>query len=318
MWEILDLKKDAPRVYIVMPCYNGEKYLLEQLISVYNQNYKNWYLIFINDGSTDSSEIIARNFVSNYNLYDKVKIITKKNWWVNSAVSEWLNEVRKIENISISDSFIAFCDSDDIWTREKLSVQVGYMLNHPECGMSYHDMCQIDENGILIKKSMLKNKYHLNQSLFVLLCYDSHYYSTMMMFKIKYINNILPLPQWDFLYQDRRTGVNLSLLNVNIHFINQNLVFYRRWHESLMNKEINYKNIKRLNEIKIYKSELLQNKYSNIDLSYELWYLKDRYNNWIIKKYSYPRMILVVLIKYPKVFCLLLHVFLYEKIFSKL
>jgi glycosyltransferase involved in cell wall biosynthesis len=70
---------NKPLVYIVLPCYNSEKYLLEQLMSIYNQNYQNWFLIFVNDGSTDSSLEIAKKFTKDYNLEEKVKIISQKN-----------------------------------------------------------------------------------------------------------------------------------------------------------------------------------------------------------------------------------------------
>ena len=81
-----ELNNKNPLVYIVMPCYNGEKYLLEQLMSIYYQNYTNRYLIFVNDGSTDNSENILRDWISHYNLHDKVMVINKKNGGVNSAV----------------------------------------------------------------------------------------------------------------------------------------------------------------------------------------------------------------------------------------
>ena len=79
---------ETPLVYITMPCYNGEKYLLDQLMSIYYQNYTNRYLIFINDGSTDNSEQIIRDWISHYNLYNKVRVITKENGGVMSAVQK--------------------------------------------------------------------------------------------------------------------------------------------------------------------------------------------------------------------------------------
>ena len=84
------MKKNlSPLVYIILPIYNWERYFLEQLISIYHQNYKNRYLIIVNDWSTDSSEEIASKFISDYKLKDKVKIIRKENWWLNSAITRW-------------------------------------------------------------------------------------------------------------------------------------------------------------------------------------------------------------------------------------
>ena len=136
---------NKPLVYIVLPCYNSEKYLLEQLMSIYNQNYQNWFLIFVNDGSTDSSLEIAKKFAKDYNLEEKVKIISQKNSWVNSAVQKWLEEITVMCDIDNTDSLVAYCDSDDIWTREKLSIQVGFMVENPDCSMSFHDLVFIVE-----------------------------------------------------------------------------------------------------------------------------------------------------------------------------
>ena len=48
-------------VSIVLPTYNGEKYLADSIESVISQTYKNWELIIINDCSTDKTLEIAQN-----------------------------------------------------------------------------------------------------------------------------------------------------------------------------------------------------------------------------------------------------------------
>ena len=49
-------EEQSPLVSIVLPVYNGEKYLAESLGSVFAQTYQNWELVIINDGSTDGTE----------------------------------------------------------------------------------------------------------------------------------------------------------------------------------------------------------------------------------------------------------------------
>lgn len=149
-----------PTVYIVLPVYNGENYFLEQLMSLYYQTYENWYLIIINDWSTDSSENIAKKFVKDYNLHDKVKIFKKKNWGLNSAITRWFEEIKKLCDIDNIDNLVSYCDCDDIRTREKLAIQVKYMVDNPECWLSYHNMVGIDGNGILIKSSYVWDYYY--------------------------------------------------------------------------------------------------------------------------------------------------------------
>ena len=50
-----------PLVSIIMNCFNGEKYLIESLKNIQNQNYKNWELIFWDNKSTDRSKLFLKN-----------------------------------------------------------------------------------------------------------------------------------------------------------------------------------------------------------------------------------------------------------------
>ena len=304
----------APLVYIVMPCYNWEKYLLEQLMSIYHQNYTNWYLIFVNDWSTDNSENILRDRVSHYNLHEKVKVITKENGWVNSAVQRWLEEVKKLCDIKDSDSLISYCDADDIWTRDKLEIQVEYMVNHPKCDLSYHNLTVINENGLLVEASYYSTIY-VNLSFLYISTIRSILISTEMVFRVKYINHLLPMPVWFWMYQDYRTALVFSALNYNIKFIDKSLAYYRQWHFSLMkvlyntpqrNKEWLMKKIKYLNELK----RICPDK----DFSYEIWFLNDllyKRMNW---KYGIIRFWIFVFFKYTRVFSFVLKKAFYENI----
>ena len=302
------LKDTPPIVYIIMPCYNGEKYLLEQLMSIYYQNYKNWNLIFINDWSTDNSENILRDWISQYNLHNKVKIITKENWGVTTAVQRWLEEVKKYTNNKTDDNLIAYCDADDIRTRDKLDIQVNYMINNPDCGLSYHDLAIINNNWSIIKTSLNKHYYN-NESFFSLLCYQTHFYSTEMMFKSKYIDNIIPLPIWNLFFQDQRTALILSIIWVKISYIDKQLGYYRVGHNSLLKK---MGKLNRRPEQRLWYLEAIKNKKIWIDINYEYDYFKNRIKRqkkwyWNIKTW------LLIMFKYPKIFFLVLKALIYER-----
>ena len=289
-------------VYIILPVYNCEKYFLEQLMSIYYQNYENRFLIIVNDWSTDLSLEIANNFVTNYKLEDKVKIITKENWWVNSAMTVWLEELKKITDVYSEDILIAYCDADDVWTREKLSVQVNYMYDHPDCDLSYHDTIEIDENWILINHSLHRKAYH-DDSFFYLSTISPHMWSTEMIFRPKkYIDSILPLPAWPWMYQDYRTSLVLSLLGWKFGFINKKLGSHRRGHMSLTHPE----KVLDTNDGVSYFTNL-QERFPDKDLSYIISYRKDIAKYWL----SFRRYF-TILFKYPKVFFLWLKVVLYK------
>ena len=93
------MKKD--KISVIMPVYNTEKYLKQSIESVLNQTYDNIELIIINDGSTDKSEKIIKNYLNRKNvIYKKIN---------NSGVAH----ARNIGLSLCSGKYIAFIDSDD-------------------------------------------------------------------------------------------------------------------------------------------------------------------------------------------------------------
>ena len=102
-----------PKVSIIVPVYNAEKYLRETLNSVADQTYSDFELIAVNDGSKDSSLSILRE----YEEKDaRIRVIDK----LNSGVSD-------TRNIGISQAkgeYVAFLDADDLYSPEYLSVMM--------------------------------------------------------------------------------------------------------------------------------------------------------------------------------------------------
>ena len=103
---------DKPRVSVIMNCYNGEKYLHESLKSLFDQDYKNWELIFLDNNSKDQSlQIISRI------KDDRIKI-----YHLNSKLN--LYQARNLAISKTSGHYVSFLDTDDIWENNKLSYQV--------------------------------------------------------------------------------------------------------------------------------------------------------------------------------------------------
>ena len=98
------MKTDRPKVSVIIPVYNVEDYLRECLDSVINQTLKDLEIICINDGSTDNSLEILKE----YTLKDsRIKIIDKK----NEGVAQTRNRGIKIAK----GDFVCFIDPDDIY-----------------------------------------------------------------------------------------------------------------------------------------------------------------------------------------------------------
>lgn len=307
------MEKNNPLVYIVLPVYNWEKYFLEQLMCLYFQNYTNWYLIIVNDWSTDNSETIARDWISHYNLHEKVKILYKDNWWLNSAITRWLEEVKNMCNINKTDSLVCYCDCDDVWTREKLNEQVNYMVNNIDCWLSYHDLAQIDENDILKNSSILKWKYKWDKSFLCISTMGAWMIATEMMFRAKYIDDILPMPLWKEMMQDYWTAMVLAYLWVKIWYIDKVLWYYRVWHSSFMKSWLK-KDIKKISDRYINILNYFKIRFPDADLDKIIHYNEDIHYNWVVNKYWFLRRVFLKIFKYPKIFVIELKEFIYEKL----
>lgn len=109
-------------ISVVIPVYNGERYIGEAIESVLAQNHDNIEIIVVNDGSTDATEDVVHS-------YQEVKVISQPRKGVSTARN------RGIE-IS-SGEFIAFLDADDLWTKDKLRIQNSLFMSHPRTDMVF-------------------------------------------------------------------------------------------------------------------------------------------------------------------------------------
>ena len=66
------------KISVIMPVYNSEKYVSKAIESVLAQDFEDFELILVNDGSTDNSAEICDQFAEKY---EKVRVIHKKKWW---------------------------------------------------------------------------------------------------------------------------------------------------------------------------------------------------------------------------------------------
>jgi teichuronic acid biosynthesis glycosyltransferase TuaG len=106
-------------VSIIMPAYNAEKYISESIDSVIAQTYSNWELIVIDDGSTDgTAEIVKKKQKEDGRIF----YYYQENGRQGKARNKGLKESRS--------EFIAFLDADDLWSPNKLELQVECLNNH--------------------------------------------------------------------------------------------------------------------------------------------------------------------------------------------
>lgn len=124
----------SPKVTVLMPVYNGEKYLKEAIDSILSQTFKDFEFLIINDGSIDNTQKIIEKYDDN-----RIRLINQK----NKGLSEALNI-----GISLSKGeFIARMDADDISEKNRLSEQVAFMNSHKDVGICGSNVELIDDSG---------------------------------------------------------------------------------------------------------------------------------------------------------------------------
>jgi glycosyltransferase involved in cell wall biosynthesis len=132
-----------PRVSVIIPTYNRARIIEEAVDSVLAQDYKDFELIVVNDGSTDNtSEVLAP-------YGDDVHVLSQENKGVSAARNRGITEA--------SGKLIAFLDSDDLWLPQKLSMQVEFFDQRPDALI-----CQTEEvwvrNGIRVNPKQRHKK----------------------------------------------------------------------------------------------------------------------------------------------------------------
>ena len=134
---------DRPLVSVVVPAFNARNTLVRTLQSVSAQTYRNIEIIIVDDGSTDDTAAIAKNFCAQ----DKrAKLISQENGWVARA--------RNAGIAAATGEWIAPLDSDDLWHPEKIESQVEAALRAPDLpGFVYCWFHLIDEEDWVIGSS---------------------------------------------------------------------------------------------------------------------------------------------------------------------
>ncbi|REL24170.1 glycosyltransferase [Rhodohalobacter sp. SW132] len=124
-----------PKVTVLMPVYNAEKYLREAIDSILNQSFTDFEFLIIDDGSTDSSLDIINSYTD-----DRIRLVINDQ---NMGIGATLNKGIELA----SSDLIARMDADDISLPDRLEKQYTYLEAHPECSLLSSNVEVISETG---------------------------------------------------------------------------------------------------------------------------------------------------------------------------
>ena len=146
------LKKN--RISIIIPYYRKRKYFKETIKSILDQTYKNYEVIVIYDDVSLKEVAFIKNVLKKVNL--KKLIINNKNYGVGISRNKGIKQA--------TGKYIAFCDADDTWKKNKLNIQINFMIKN-DLMISHTNYFVINEKSQVIGKFSIKNKLSYNDLL---------------------------------------------------------------------------------------------------------------------------------------------------------
>jgi glycosyltransferase involved in cell wall biosynthesis len=115
-------------VSVITIFFNGEAYLVEAIESVISQTFDDWEFLLVDDGSTDASTAIAKNYATRYP--GKIRYLEHP-----GHTNRGMSATRNLGIAHAGGEYIAFIDADDVWMPSKLAEQVAILDAHPDVGM---------------------------------------------------------------------------------------------------------------------------------------------------------------------------------------
>ncbi|HGD1294947.1 TPA: glycosyltransferase family 2 protein [Streptococcus agalactiae] len=148
------------KVNILMATYNGEKFLTQQIESIQKQTFKEWNLLIRDDGSSDKTCDIIRNFTAKDS---RIRFINENEHHNLGVIKSFFTLV----NYEVAD-FYFFSDQDDVWLPEKLSVSLE-AAKHKASDVPllvYTDLKVVNQELNILQDSMIRaQSHHANTTL---------------------------------------------------------------------------------------------------------------------------------------------------------
>lgn len=136
------------KIIVLLSTYNGEKYLREQLDSIFSQTHKNLIVFARDDGSKDSTCSILEEYSTQYPLV-----------WSSGANLGFALSFMKLVSDSMDADYYAFCDQDDIWHKDKLEAAISKMagLDQEQPVLYASNQTYVDSDGKNAKERFDEN-----------------------------------------------------------------------------------------------------------------------------------------------------------------
>ncbi|MDG4498740.1 glycosyltransferase family 2 protein [Streptococcus suis] len=142
------------KVNILMSTYNGQQFLTEQIRSIQEQSYTDWTLFIRDDGSSDNTKEILKNFERQDSRIHLIESDKSDNLGVIKSFHKLVNHDRA--------DYYFFSDQDDVWLPNKLELSLKETQNYPADLplMVYMDLKVVNQDLEIMTESMVKSQSH--------------------------------------------------------------------------------------------------------------------------------------------------------------
>jgi glycosyltransferase involved in cell wall biosynthesis len=264
-------KMNNPKVSVIIPVYNGEKFLGEAIKSVLNQDYDNLECIVVDDGSVDGSAAIAKKFVQVVYLHqDNAGVAAARNQGVQKASGEYL----------------AFLDADDIWDLEKLTIQISYLEENQDIGYSFTRHSLFLAEGVEeLPAWVRKNQYEQEMSAYI----PSALVVRKSVFAVvgNFDENYLVGEDSDWFMRAKDVGIKLGI-------VEQTLLYKRVHHQCLSSQtELSRKNLLKIVKASLQRAKIADKVSVIVPVYNGEKYLREALNS-VLKQSVRPFEVLVI------------------------
>ncbi len=148
------------KIHILLSTYNGEQFLAEQIQSIQQQTVQDWKLLIRDDGSTDRTREIIREFVAQ----------DSRIHWINENESKNLGVIKSFHNLAQFEEadVYFFSDQDDVWLPQKLELSLAEARKYPAEMplLVYMDLTVVNQDLEVLSISMIRSQSgHANTEL---------------------------------------------------------------------------------------------------------------------------------------------------------
>jgi glycosyltransferase involved in cell wall biosynthesis len=258
--------KTNPKITVLMPVYNDERYIRDSINSVLIQTFTDFEFLIIDDGSIDSTADIIKSYCDN-----RIRYVRNEQ---NLGLTKSLNI-----GLDLADGeYIARHDSDDLMEKTRLEKQLDYLQNHPEIVMlgSYYKI--VDENNNIIKS--IEWPIGKEENLFYILTGDNPVttvmYRSNILKQIRYNEHFIQAQDIDLYLRTYAAGYlsdnlpdYLNLIRTHekqISFTSKNrqkqnhIISFHDFHEKVTKSSISLENIEEYLEILVWKNKNITQK----------------------------------------------------------